>query len=200
MSHASIDPVWIAKIVREVIERVKQNQMETGEQTACPISGVISVATVMEAVRGGKTELRIATKAIVTPAARDEAKLLGITITRGANNKTSADHKTTLTEKTNTRPSEMVVTDIENPERAEAISQQLSRRGIRDSATATIILSDAPSKEVYRICSSGRRAAVISSIANVDRIEKELAPQVWVLDMNTLNFVAAVNVAARILK
>ena len=194
MSDASIDPVWIAKIVREVIERVKQNQMETDGQTACPLSGVISVATVKEAAADGKKELQVATKAIVTPAARDEAKLLGITITRSAKNETKR------TEKTNQTPSEMAVTDNENPERAAAISQQLARRGIRASASVKVVLSDAPSKEVYRICSAGRRAATVSSIATVDRIEKELAPQVWVLDMNALNFVAAVNVAARILK
>ncbi|GAA5504786.1 hypothetical protein [Novipirellula caenicola] len=194
MTHASIDPVWIAKIVREVIERVRQNQMETGGQTACPISGVISAATVTEAAGNGKTELRIATKAVVTPAARDEAKRLGITITRGANNETAQ------TEKTKQPPSAMAVTDQQNPERAEAISQQLSRRGIQASASVRIVLSDSPSKDVYEICSTGRRAAVVGSIAAVDRIEKELAPQTWVLDMNTLNFVAAVNVAARILK
>ncbi|WP_372719624.1 hypothetical protein [Novipirellula sp.] len=194
MTHASIDPVWIAKIVREVIERVKQHQMESGEQSASPLSGVISVATVKEAAGGGKNELRVTTKAIVTPAARDEAKRLGITITRSAKNETK------LSEKINQPPSEMAVTDNENPERAAAISQQLARRGIRASATVEVVLSDSPSKEVYRICSAGRRAAMISSIATVERIEKELAPQVWVLDMNALNFVAAVNVAARILK
>ncbi|WP_442511422.1 hypothetical protein SH528x_003103 [Novipirellula sp. SH528] len=193
MTHASIDPVWIAKIVREVIERVKQIQMENGGQPASLISGVVSVATVKEAAGDGKTELRVTTKAIVTPAARDEAKLLGITITR------SAKDETKLTKKTNQQPSEMAVTDNENPERAAAISQQLLRRGIRASATVEVVLSDSPSKEVYRICSAGSRAATVSSIATVDRIEKELAPQVWVLDMNALNFVAAVNVAARIL-
>ena len=194
MTHASIDPVWIAKIVREVIERVKQIQMENGGQPASLISGVVSVATVKEAAGDGKAELRVTTKAIVTPAARDEAKLLGITITR------SAKDETKLTKKTNQQPSEMAVTDNENPERAAAISQQLLRRGIRASATVEVVLSDSPSKEVYRICSAGSRAATVSSIATVDRIEKELAPQVWVLDMNALNFVAAVNVAARILK
>jgi cell division protein ZapA (FtsZ GTPase activity inhibitor) len=45
-----------------------------------------------------------------------------------------------------------------------------------------------------------QRAAMINSLADVERFVAELDPTVWVLDMARINFMTAVNVVARIAK
>ncbi|TWU17677.1 hypothetical protein Pla52o_48920 [Novipirellula galeiformis] len=195
MSNASIDPNRVATIVREVLERVKQHGPETAERPPLgSLSNVVSVSSILAAAKNGEQEIQTTAKTIVTPAARDEAKQRGIAIIRVTPTPPSAPASLRKLESLGT------VTDSENPARATAVCEQLARRGIRGSSSISVILSETPAKDVYRICSGGRRAAAVSSIATIERIEKELSPQVWVLDMHALNFIAAVNVAARLLQ
>ena len=90
------------------------------------------------------------------------------------------------------------ITDHENPSRALTIANQLHRRGITELA-ATIVLSQTPALDVHHYCGrKNERAVMITALADVDRFRRELEPTVWVLDMERLNLVAAVNVIARI--
>ncbi len=178
MHHPPIDPAWIAAVVREVIERLSSSDSMVTEK-------VISVRTIEKAFANTRKEIAVGPNAIITPAARDEAKRLGVTIRKAGQ----------ITKQT--QPTSIAITDRKNPERAIMITEQLKRRGIKGQAT--IVLSEKPSSEVFRLISETKqRVAMVSSVSSVDRIKKELSPEVWVIDMNEVNLIAAVNIAARI--
>jgi len=74
------------KLVRIVTDEVKKYFAQQG-RTAPPRPGSISAkrkvvheAVVREALRCGQTELRVASKAIITPAARELAEAKGLRI------------------------------------------------------------------------------------------------------------------------
>ena len=187
-SNQRIDPAFVAAIAREVIARLKATSKTN--QTAASIHDRIVTLNIIEQLIGTPTQAFITPHAIVTPAARDEARRRGITIIP------------TVDLPTNQQPSheKLDITDPAKPERAEAMRTQLARRSVADGP-AKIVLSDTPAREVYQQCTSGRETAVmIASISEVDRFADELAPTVWVLDMKRLNFASAVNVVTRILQ
>jgi hypothetical protein len=187
--HSTIDPAWIAEVVREVIQRL------TNSKSSIIDESVISVRTIEEAKKSGTPEIVVATNAVITPAARDEATRVGVAIRRA-----NSASKPATAEKQNTNPqSSLEITDREKPQRAEAIAQQLKMRGI--TGTAKVVLSDQPSLEVFKwISETKQAAAAVNSLASVQRINSEMSPRVWVIDMNELNLVAAVNVVASIAK
>ncbi len=174
----SIDPILIAAIVRKVIARLT----EPTPAVACD-NGVVSVKTIEQ--QTGK-RLVVAKSAVITPAARDEARLRGITIER--TNETSVS---------NSQTSIQNVSDIDDPSRAETIRRQLDRRGI-DLSVANVVLSDSPALEVHRQISGGQSAAMVTEISDVERFQSELSPSIWVLDMKRLNIPSAVNAVAKI--
>lgn len=179
----SIDPERIAAIVRKVVARLTEPNRGTEPNQGKGITGVVSVKTIEQ--HTGK-RLVITKSAVITPAARDEARRRGIPIERTNETRVSAAHEATD-----------AITDIDNPQRAETIRQQLRRRGI-ELSTSYVVLSDSPAREVYRQISNGQSAAMVTELADVERFHHELAPTVWVFDMKRLNVPAAVNAAAKI--
>ena len=173
----TIDSALVAQLVGEVVARLKQ------QDTTSSNDRVISLETIQT---HQATQLTVASTAVVTPAARDEARRRGITIQRfdeaAKRNNPSKPHD---------------IIDTDQPKRAETVRDQLQRRGI-SLGTATIVLSDAPAAEVHRQILSGKRATMVAAIADVPRFTAELDPQVWVLDMQRLNIPAAVNTVAKI--
>ncbi|MGB7326075.1 MAG: hypothetical protein WBD31_14480 [Rubripirellula sp.] len=176
---SAIDSAVLARIVGEVIARLKASQTVVVE------SKIIDAKTIGQYAVGAT--ITIAAKAIVTPAAKDEAKQRNITITRD----TVASQKTV-----GERSSGGKIMDSD-PLRAESVEAQLVRRGIK-LAAASVVLSDTPAVEVANQFGSGKRAVMIGSIDDVNRFGSEVDPQVWVLDMKRLNLIAAVNVISAI--
>ena len=200
MTHSmtsTIDPAYIAVIVRQVIARLGQSpSTATGNtqtnHTAASVGDKIVTATTIEQLTGTPNQLFISAKAIVTPAAKDAARERSLTITR------SVELPPDQVPNQATQPTSTPVSDSTEPMRATAVSNQLARRGIT-TASQQIVLSDTPAADVYRICSEGsERAVMIGSVSDVDRFASELRPTVWVLDMKRLNLTAAVNAAAKI--
>ena len=206
----SVDPAVVATIVRTVLDRLKAQSAESkataqsetthkGETTDRSIMSpdrVISVATIEKIATRSATRILIGDGAVVTPAARDEARRRGLSIQRVANPSATAHQSHAVTSST-TNPS---LIDPKDRGREAAVLQQLQRRGVAIAPSIKIILSEIPAIEVQRQCQAGRRAVMIRRIDDVGRFQAELGPDVWVLDMIELNLVSAVNVAARIAK
>jgi hypothetical protein len=174
---AAIDQALVAQLVGEVVARLQQQ-----DSTVCD-ARVISVETVQA---HQTSQLTISPSAVITPAARDEARRRGIKIQRVERPAKSVNQSTTHN-----------IIDTDDLKRAETVISQLQRRGGMPSS-ATVVLSDTPAVEVHRQIVSGKRATMVAAIADVPRFAAELDPQVWVLDMKRLNIPAAVNVVAKI--
>lgn len=198
-TRRSIDPGDLDRIVREVIRRLLRQTIDASQtndsQTITTNDAVITSATIAN-LTGTPTTLLVGTRAVVTPAAKDEAKTRNISIARV--NTTSA---VTARESDIPKDEATFVIDTVLPERAEAVNAQLDRRGIPTNSKRKVLLSDQPAADVYEQCNAkGHRAVMVTHLADVDRFEQELSPTIWVLDMARLNFTAATNVAARIAK
>lgn len=193
-----LDSAHIAEIARKVIAHLAETDASgnsstkaTGtEATATAIDAQVITAQIIEQVPGAPTQAFILPSAVITPAARDTARQRGLELQR------------TVALPAEQRPnhSQFEITDYAQPERADAIRQQLARRGITGGA-ANIVLSDTPAKEVYFQCAKHHEVAVmIASISDIQRFAEEVSPTLWVLDMQRLNFSAAVNSAAQIIQ
>lgn len=201
ITNSAIDSALIAEIVRRVIAQLGGDEPSVRAE---PVTDqVVSVATI-ERFAGTTERLNILPRAVVTPAAWDEAKQRGIAIVRapGPSAAGDSDPQPAGTGEAVNRVDRTahtgMITDTDQPERAESIAVQLAHRGV--SGDARIVLSDRPAAELQRLASGGKRAAMVRCIADVDRFETELRPQIWVLDMIDMNWIAAVNAAARILQ
>ncbi|MFK8112628.1 MAG: hypothetical protein AB8B91_10510 [Rubripirellula sp.] len=189
-TNQQIDPAFIAAIAREVIARLNLSSTNStnSKPSAAAIDDHVITASIIERVHKTSSQVFVSPKAVVTPAAKDEARRLGVTIIR-----------TVQTPETQ-RPehSKLVITDTVHPERADAVRNQLKKRGFEHGNSNIIVLSDSPALEVHQRCVAGETAAMISDIADVGRFASELNPTTWVLDMKKINLTMAVNVAAQI--
>jgi len=191
--HASQET--IDRLVREVLRRLKQRPTtgltaETNESSETLAERVITAAMIAGLPKTHQ-QLVIHPQAIVTPAARDEARGRNITIER----------TTHVTPHAPTTPTQMpagAIDDARDPSRGEAVARQLVRRGV-GLPKSKVMLSETPGRDVYEQCSQhDERAVMVTAVTDVDRYLTELEPTCWVLDMTRLNLIAAVNVVARI--
>tara|TARA_R110002049_G_scaffold4601_5_gene32653 strand:- start:911091 stop:911744 length:654 start_codon:yes stop_codon:yes gene_type:complete len=201
----AMDPATIDRLVREVIRRLTAIRAGDGHAGPSPRSDavprdaytinerVVTIAT-LDRMPNTSKQINVPPNAIVTPAARDEARQRNIVIVRGT---------TQQTNKQSTGPSgnestRCGIQDALQPQRAASIAAQLTRRGI-GLPKATILLSETPGRDVYEQCSQhGQRSVMVTSLVDIDRFDAELSPTSWVLDMTRMNFIAATNAAARI--
>lgn len=185
------------------------------DRTAASIDDRVISSNTITGLARGIAELFVDAAAVITPSAHDEARARGITINRGEPVASVPSHATTShatashntashntasqnTASQDTSSPSPIVVDRAAPDRAAAIVRQLAGRGIR-CCSAKIILSETPAKELYDQCvREGEVAAMVGSIAEVQRFARELDVTTWVLDMKRLNLIAAVNVASQI--
>ena len=78
-----------------------------------------------------------------------------------------------------------------------SVEAQLERRGV-STTDAAVILSDRPAKTTYEQIHSGKRAAMVASLADVSRFQAELNPEAWVVDVEKLSLIETVNLVALI--
>ena len=177
------------------------------------INDRVVTAGTIAAVPSATRRIEVASNAVVTPAARDEARNREITLIRGwcgpsTSTSTTGSTSTTTSEGVTsirgvtigTATERVGLRDRERPERGEAVRAQLERRGVTCGAHTTIVLSDHPAAATHEEASAGRRVATVRRLTDVDRFAAELGPECWVLDMIDLSPVAAVNAARRILQ
>ena len=176
VTEESIDPVLIAAVVRQVIARLDQQSHHSNRQ----------LITLEVIEQHDQPQLIVSNTAVITPAAQDEATRRGIVITRDCRPARLDQHVLNVN-----------IEDPQNPQRAQAVTQQLKRRGIQ-IANFKIVLSDCPANELFRQISQGERAVMINQLADVTRFANQFEPNLWVLDMERLNLAAAVNAIAKI--
>lgn len=190
----TIDAARIAAVVREVIARIQNQTIQTipSKATGTRIPDKVVTIATLDALPSCPGQILIEAKAIVTPAARDEAKLRGITIERS-----SEQPAKQIPEPAKTAAHQELV-DNTNPERATTVLAQLSRRGV-NMIGSKIVLSETPAADVFRFCSGEKeRAVMLTSISEIARFASELKPTVWVFDMQRMNLMTAVNAAVQI--
>ena len=193
---ASIDPAFLAEIVRRVIARLQpthpnSNNTKTAA-TAASISDRVVTVDSIRSLTGTPIQVFVAPASVVTPAARDEAKQRGVTIVK------TIEVAAAQRPKSANQTTDQEIIDSGQPERAAAVIAQLARRGITRIGSQ-IVLSDTPAAELYRcISADSSRAAMVACLLEVDRFQRELQPEVWVFDMGRMNLITTVNVAARI--
>jgi hypothetical protein len=184
----------VQAIARQVLQQLRQNSAAlpaspTAADTATPAETpaaaageaeprLVTLETLDRFGDGG--EIRLAARAVVTPAARDEARRRGIQLV-ACETKPQAGESS---------PPAACSDDV--------LQRQLDRRGVVLPAETELVWTDQPAREVFRHCSAGQPAVMVTDFADVDRFAAELSPRVWVLDRQRLNLTAAANVAARI--
>ncbi len=184
------DLEWIREIVRQVIARLRANDMTHATGTIRITQRVVTAQTI-EQIKESVRSVAIRSDAVVTPAAKDAARQRGITLqrcTQRINKKNYGEHQ---------QPNHLIDTD--DPNRREIVESQLRRRGVVEMHTR-IVLTDSPAATVIREVNGGEVAVMVSSLDEVDRFAAECNPTSWVLDMKRLNLPGAVNVAALITK
>jgi len=179
----------IAGIAREVIRRLRDRaeQTPTLPDAALPAEKLITIETLDR--YPGASEIIAVDGAIVTPAAREEAIVRGIKIQYGATSNGLCQARSGANAR-RTNASEAAAPEM--------LLTPLARRSISLPAGVEVLWTNEPAMEVFRRCGGGQRAAMVSTFSDVERFANELSPNVWVLDRQKLNLVAAVNVAARI--
>lgn len=170
------DPSLVATIAREVVRRLRESD---GQPTVTPGERLITIETLDRYV--GATEIFAAADAVITPAAREEAKRRGIRL-RSADESSGEAHR---------------VGNVATTEQ-DALAAQLAKRGIVLPTDVEIVWTQTPAAEVLNRCSKGQRATMVAALSDVQRFFDEIEPTVWVLDRQRLNLTAAMNVASRI--
>jgi hypothetical protein len=213
--HGKIDSASIAAIAREVLRQLKTTSPSSdgGEANVPRVSAPLEHLVTTETLRDYRnhSELKIASGAVVTPAARELAAERHIQITTAgdvtAGDVTAGDvtaGDVTAGDATGGAvPASVAVASgdrgsAEKTVAEDAFATQLTRRGIRLPRDVEVIWTETPAREVYERCRAGQAAAMVTAFADVDRFARELSPRAWVLDRHKLNLVAAVNVSARI--
>ncbi len=182
----------IADIARRVVRQLRESDSSGGAvaSSANPATAVVGekLITIETLDRHAATgQVVAAAGAIITPAAREEARRRGITI-QPAVDAAAGQADCHSNHQANGLPASL----------PESLRNQLDRRNVVLPAGVEIRWCDEPAAEVYRCCSNGQPAAMIAALSDVERFHDEMAPQVWVLDRQKLNLIAAVNVAVRI--
>jgi hypothetical protein len=195
------DSAKIAEIVQQVLARLDASSQKEKALSASPSKDKqrTTSAAITEKIITSRTiqeqseltsQIFVSATAIVTPAARDDARSRNIQI----------QHCVQLPDKQQPDQQQIRIIDYADPDRANAVTQQLAIRGIT-TGTSKIVLTETPAKEVHFQCSRNNEVAVmIGSFNDIQRFSDEITPTVWVLDMQRLTFSAVVNAAAQISK
>ncbi|MCG8649552.1 MAG: hypothetical protein MI861_06955 [Pirellulales bacterium] len=198
-----LDPELVAEIVTQVMARLKSQAGAAGadacggnDQPEPSLTDRLITAETIARVSGSPSALRLPPRAVVTPAARDEAQRRGIRLQIQQDRQ--ASQATPTARENSSAATPPTIMDHQHPERAQAVLAQLAKRGVQPGNTP-ILLSQTPALDVHHLCSTqAQRAVMIGSLADVERFAVELDPTVWVIDMARVNLVAAVNIIARI--
>ena len=195
------ESVNIAEIVRQVLARLNSTvEIESSTQfgysttqkptTSAALTEKIITSRTIQELSKQTSQIFISPTAIITPAARDDARSRNIEIQRTV----------PLPEGQQSDQQKIEIIDYAQPERAQAVKKQLAIRGITHG-TGKIILTETPAKEVHFQCARNNEVAVmIGAFDDIKRFSDEITPTVWILDTQRLTFSAMVNTVAQISK
>ncbi len=190
-ANTTIDPALVSEIVRRVLTRMRAGKPI--ENTTPDPLRLVTVDTVVAHATSNDRSIRVNGKSVITPAARDEAKRRGIKfVTDG-----TAHHRLPIGVATMIN-----IIDTTEPAWTQSVVAGLARRGIDASTNESgtvLVITDTPAKLTHQYSVTGNhRAAMLTTISDVDRFWRELRPNVWVVDKTRVNLPTIVNIAARI--
>ncbi|MBB3207727.1 hypothetical protein FHS27_003554 [Rhodopirellula rubra] len=202
---AAID---IESIVRRVLSELKVmgNQDAAAKPTGpLVITKRVIALTDVEAIATTVKQIELPSRAVVTPAARDELRHRGITITK---TNTNTDQTATATPTTTpavqpgTRAIDLQTDGDVSATMLSSVKKQLTLRGIRlcNRASVTVILSSRPATTAHHSCGGDRCVVSINRLDDVRRFLAELSPNVFVLDVMHLHLVAITGAITTIAK
>ncbi|QDS92803.1 hypothetical protein FF011L_15520 [Roseimaritima multifibrata] len=217
---STIDSHRIQAVVREVIARLQNPS--AGTSAAAPAAkasnhSVISIAETLvtcdsfRSLPAGVQEIVVRPGTVVTPAAFDLLKERGLRLTRA---ETSPDAAIAIDSVID--PTGRLFSDADDSLRADSVQKQLAASGLKVANIGlpvlfqhldkhplqrAVVLAELPAKVVYQACQHRRIcAAAVRSLAELQRIERGLQPNLWVIDMNQVTLPLAVFLAGRCLR
>ncbi len=221
--ESTIDPQLIERLTVAVIQRLRADRTEkdndprrllvadtqtTITEAVTLNQRVIAVADI-ERLEAESKLLLAAPGAVVTPAALDEIRRRGLRMQRTE----QGDLAGLPSSQPYAAATQAVVciADSDQPLRATAWQRQLSLRGLQtdiiameeiqrrlqaDAGQQAIIFSHLPAVLVCRFCRCAEiRAASVTSVSEVSRIQGAMQPNLWVLDTERLSFTNAIATA-----
>lgn len=200
---AAID---IESIVRRVLSELKVmgNQDAAAKPTGTLVIAKRVIAlTDVEEIATTVKQIELPSRAVVTPAARDELRHRGITITKTNTDQTAiATPTTTPAVEPGTRAIDLQTDGDVSATMLSSVKKQLTLRGIRlcNRASVTVILSSRPATTAHHSCGGDRCVVSINRLDDVRRFLAELSPNVFVLDVVHLHLVAITGAITTIAK
>ncbi len=201
----TIDPRMVQGIVRAVLERLQSDPSEASPAAAELFHHRLITVETLQQITPGQKRIVVPARAIVTPAAADEAKLRNLIIERACPAATAVAAQPVQ--------ASLWIADADREQRAATISTQLNSRGVNiatrslsaaidglvDGEVKTVVaLSDLPAPVVCNACRhSSVRAAAIRSLDELQRIATAMRPNLWVLDMHAMALPQAVALVER---
>lgn len=201
----TIDPRMVQGIVREVLERLRPDAPEAAPAVPELFNHRLITVETLQQIGLGQTRIVVPARAIVTPAAADEAKLRNLIIERACPAATAAAVQPVQ--------ASLWIADADREQRAAAISTQLNSRGVNIATRAlcdaidglvdgevktVVVLAELPATVVCNACRQTKvRAAAIRTLDELQRIEPALHPNLWVLDMHSMALPQAVALVER---
>lgn len=197
-----IDPALLAEIVRRVYARLQETQTPLATQPldVAPVK-LVTAATVVAFSASGHRTIPLAPRAVITPAAQDEAKRLGLRLDR-ANSVNRSPASGNAAAAPSIPTATLGIVDTTDDSWAASVVSQLARRGVvatTSSAPQRIVVTDHPARQTHEYSASGsHRAVMLQRATQVERFRRELDPDVWVIDKTEVNLPVLVNIAVRI--
>ncbi len=209
-TDASID---LEAIVRRVLLQLRRESAigdtESREQTSAATSflfeaGVCSLDDV-QALSASIKHLQLSARTVITPAARDELRYRGITVTK-ADATGDANSKQVNSEKikvqSGSRAINLQCDGVVADHLLAAVKKQVLNRGVRlcNQSSLEVVLSSRPATTAHQRTGPDRCVVAINRVDDVQRFMAELSPNTFVLDVAHLHLVALANAIAAIAK
>lgn len=196
--NATLANIDIESIVRKVMRELELGSTSDSAEGVFEFTQRVITLEDLKAIPTSTKTIRVGARALLTPAVRDELKILGISTskTESLANKPSAEVRAKLPfRRVNLQHDETVDAAL-----VDAVEKQIISRGIRlcDQAGVTAILSNRPATLVYQSIAANTSAVAINRIDDIVRFKNELRPTVFVLDVHHLHTVALVDAVVSI--
>ncbi|MCM2369536.1 hypothetical protein [Aporhodopirellula aestuarii] len=211
VSPTSDAPIAVADIDLESIVRRVLRELGAMENKPAPApavgsvvidQSVVAVADV-EAIPAAVKHVELRPRAVVTPAARDELRHRGISITtQHSERSAAAGSESKPPVQPGTRAIDLQADGDVSESLLASVKKQITLRGVRlcNRASVSVILSSRPATTAHHACGTDRCVVSINRVDDVRRFLAELSPNVFVLDVKHLHVVAITGAISAIAK
>ncbi|EMI55412.1 hypothetical protein [Rhodopirellula sallentina] len=156
----------------------------------------------INAISSSVKQITLPAGAVVTPAARDELRHRGISLTTCESNESAQSSVRSTSNAPGTRAVRLQSDGDVNDVLIASLKKQLSIRGVRlcNEAGVSVTLSSRPATTAHHACGTDRCVVSINRLDDVSRFLRELSPNVFVLDVLHLHLIALADAITTIAK